>query len=75
MAKSPAPNLPLRMRTGQAAQYCGLSRRFLSQLTASGNVACFRLGPRAVVYDRADLDAFMATFRIDPATGETEVGQ
>lgn len=72
----PAPSWPPRMKTGKAAAYAGISRRFLAQLTAQGRVPFYRLGPRCVLYARADLDAFLAGHRIDPAavTGGVDHG-
>lgn len=65
---APRPEFyPPRMKTGKAARYMGLSRRYLAQLTADGRVPFIRLGPRCVLYERLDLDAFLADHRIDPA--------
>ena len=57
---------PPRQKTGQAARYLGISRRYLAQLTTQGRVPFYRLGPRCVLYAREDLDAFLAAARIDP---------
>jgi excisionase family DNA binding protein len=56
---------PPRQKTGQAARYLGISRRYLAQLTTQGRVPFYRLGPRCTVYARADLDQFLADHRID----------
>ena len=58
---------PPRMKTGRAARYAGISRRYLAQLAAAGRVPFYRLGPRCVLFARSDLDAFLADHRIGPA--------
>lgn len=58
---------PPRQKTGQAARYLGISRRYLAQLTAAGRVPFYRLGPRCVLYAREDLDNFLIATRVDPA--------
>ena len=77
MTAATAPNparpeyYPPRQKTGQAARYLGISRRYLSQMTAQGRLPFIRLGPRCVLYDRGDLDAFLAASRVDPAAVST----
>ena len=66
-ATQPREYFPPRMKTGRAARYAGVSRRYLAQLAAAGRVPFYRLGPRCVLFARSDLDAFLADHRIDPA--------
>ncbi len=70
-AATRAEYYPPRQKTGQAARYLGISRRYLAQLTAQGRVPFYRLGPRCTIYAREDLDAFLAGARIDPAAVTT----
>jgi excisionase family DNA binding protein len=70
-AATRAEYFPPRQKTGQAAKYIGVSRRYLAQMTAQGRLPFIRLGPRCVLYERTDLDAFLAGARIDPATVTT----
>ena len=70
-AATRAEYYPPRQKTGQAARYLGVSRRYLAQMTAQGRLPFIRLGPRCVLYERTDLDAFLAGARIDPATVTT----
>ncbi|TAH33665.1 MAG: DNA-binding protein [Alphaproteobacteria bacterium] len=50
-----------KLRTEEAAQYLGLSASFLRQLRCKKNKGpkFYRIGRRAVVYDKADLDSWM----------------
>jgi len=56
-------NTPPRLRTPQAAQYIGLSGRTLEKWRRSADGPIFYKLGRAVVYDRADLDAFITKNR------------
>lgn len=57
------------MSQREAAEYLGLSTRFISRETAAGNLAVIRVGEgKAVKYDRADLDAYMLKRRQEPPT-------
>lgn len=48
----------------EAADYLGLSARFLSRETAAGELPVIRVGEgKALKYDRVDLDAYMAKRR------------
>lgn len=53
----------LRFRTAEAASYCGLSPRTLEKLRLTGDGPPFLKLGRAVVYDRADLDAWLNSRR------------
>jgi predicted DNA-binding transcriptional regulator AlpA len=48
------------MRTPEAARYIAISKSRLSQLRMTGEGQPFiKIGPRAVAYRRADLDAWL----------------
>lgn len=53
------------LRTGEAAQYCGLSPRTLEKFRLTGDGPPFirPLGRRFVVYDLTDLDDWMSSGR------------
>lgn len=54
-------NNNMKMRTQMAATYLGVAASTLNKLRCSGGGPRFaKLGPRLVVYDRADLDAWVA---------------
>lgn len=53
-----------RLRTALAAEYCGLSpRTFEKYRVIGGGPPFIRLGRRAIAYDTADLDSWMASQR------------
>ncbi|MEM7170433.1 MAG: helix-turn-helix domain-containing protein [Pseudomonadota bacterium] len=54
---------PLRMRTIQAAEYTGLSPRTFEKLRLSGDGPIYAKIGRAVIYERADLDAWLAAHK------------
>lgn len=58
----PSP-CPTRMRTPQAAEYCGLSGRTFEKLRLTGGGPQFIKIGRAVIYDQADLDTWMDRHR------------
>jgi predicted DNA-binding transcriptional regulator AlpA len=48
------------MRTPEAAQYCGLTAAMLEKLRSlGGGPFYYKVGPKRVMYDRADLDAWI----------------
>ena len=51
--------LPSRMRTPEAARYCGLAARTFEKLRLTGGGPQYIKIGRAVIYDRADLDAWL----------------
>jgi len=55
---------PPYLREGHAASYLSVSPRYLRKLVALGRVPIFRLGRRAVLFRRADLDAAVARCRV-----------
>ena len=57
------PVRPAFLRPKVAAQYVGLSRRHLHNLTTRGLFPVHRLGKRCLVYAIADLEAGMARLR------------
>ena len=54
---------PYRVRTTDAAAYCGLSRRTLEKLRLTGGGPGFLKIGRAVVYSTDDLDAWLSAHR------------
>lgn len=54
---------PAFLRAEEAARFLGISRRYLSKLTAVRLLPVHRLGRRCARYSREDLLAAMATFR------------
>ena len=62
MSSEPIPTAHLR--TDQAASYCGCSASHLEKLRVSGGgPAYLKPSPRFVVYDTADLDAWLQAGR------------
>ncbi len=51
--------LPSRMRTPEAARYCGLAARSFEKFRLTGGGPRYIKIGRAVIYDRADLDAWL----------------
>jgi predicted DNA-binding transcriptional regulator AlpA len=51
------------MRTREAASYCGLAHRTLEKLRLTGEGPAYLKIGRAVVYDRHDLDQWLAAKR------------
>jgi predicted DNA-binding transcriptional regulator AlpA len=47
------------LKAGAAAEYMGISRRHLSDLSSHGTIPYMRLGARLFVYDITDLDHFL----------------
>ncbi len=54
---------PEYLRPPQAARFLGISRRYLSHLTAIRAVPVHRIGPRCVRYRRVELIEAMNNFR------------
>jgi len=52
------------MKAGQAAEYMGISRRHLHDLSQEGRIPYIKLGARSIVYDIADLDKFLDACKI-----------
>lgn len=50
-----------------AAHYLSRSRSWLDKLKQSGGIPYYRVTARSVLFRRSDLDAFMASFRVDPS--------
>lgn len=53
-----------RMKAKAASQYLGIGTRFLHDLSKQGRIPYYKISNRCLVYDVADLDAFMADCRI-----------
>ncbi len=54
----------LRIRPRQAAPYLGISVRTLNDYAAKGLIPYYKLSARCVVYDLADLDAFLESRKV-----------
>ena len=55
---------PQKLRTGQAARYCGLAGRTLEKYRyVGGGPPYFKVSPRLVIYDTRDLDQWLASRR------------
>ena len=46
-------------KTGAAADYLGLSRRYLHELTSQGRIPFSRIGRRTMLFRKDDLDGFV----------------
>ena len=57
-----------KLRPPEAAKYLGLAESTLAKLRMGRDGPAFHKLGRAVVYDRADLDAWLAAHRVE--TGE-----
>lgn len=56
---------PRALKAGAAAEYIGCSRRTLTDLSSQGRIPYAKIGPRLLVYDIADLDAFLDECRVE----------
>lgn len=63
---------PRAVKAAEAAALLGISRRFLSQLTKEGQIACHRYGPRTVAYELTEIERFKEATRIDTETDKKE---
>ena len=55
---------PRCLKAGRAAEYLGISRRFLNDLTFLGRLSAHKFGPRCFVYEVAELDRFFDECKI-----------
>ena len=55
------------LRESAAAAYISMSPRYLRKLVQIGMLPAFKLGKRAVLFRRTDLDAMMESCRIGKA--------
>ncbi|MCF8131344.1 MAG: helix-turn-helix domain-containing protein [Deltaproteobacteria bacterium] len=55
---------PRALKAGKAAEYVGISRRYLHDLTQQGRIPVHKIGPRCYVYDLTDLDSFLDACKI-----------
>lgn len=65
---------PGYLRARGAARYAAHSERGLRLLVKRGRLPCYKLGARCVLYRIADLDAYIARFRIGPSVGAEKGG-
>ena len=54
----------LRMKCGEAAEYLGISPRYIRNLSAEGIIPYYRISSRCHIYDKADLDQFLTECRV-----------
>lgn len=50
---------PRCLKAGKAAEYLGISRRYLHDLTQQGRLSYHKIGTRCFTYDIAELDRFL----------------
>lgn len=50
---------PRAIKAGEAAEYIGVSRRTLNDLTNAGRIPCCKISSRLFCYDVKDLDRFL----------------
>lgn len=50
---------PRALKAGKAAEYLGISRRFLHDLIKSGRIPYSKISSRTLVFSVEDLDAFL----------------
>lgn len=63
-----------KLRAPQAASYIGLSASTLAKMRLRGDGPMYsKAGPRIVIYDRADLDAWLLSQR-RRSTSDTAIG-
>lgn len=56
-----APTIKTKLRAPEAAAYVGLSASTLAKMRLRGDGPFYsKAGPRVVIYDRADLDAWLS---------------
>lgn len=63
------------MRVPQAADYVGLSKSALDKFRCYGGGPVYAKLGTAIVYQAADLDAWVAARRIEPANDNRPVGR
>ena len=63
--KTAPPPKALRLTPHQAAEYTGLSLRTLKRYRLDRRLPYYRVGHSTVVFDVRDLDAFLATNRVE----------
>jgi hypothetical protein len=64
---------PRRLRRRSAAEYLGVTPGFLEKAAVTGNGPPYlRISAKLVLYDRADLDAWLASKRVQ-STAEARV--
>ena len=58
--------VPPRLSQLQAERYLGCTPELLKRLRQARKVKCYRLGHRSISYDRASLDAYLASVCCEP---------
>ena len=66
-------NYPRRLRTSEAAAYCGLAKSTFDKLRLTGEGAIFIKLGRTVVYDTRDLDDWLASRRQHSTSQNTSI--
>ena len=55
---------PRCLKAGQSADYLGISRRYLHDLTQQGRIPYHKIGTRCFCYSIAELDRFLDEFKV-----------
>ena len=55
------------MKPERAARYLGVSRRYITILMDRGDLPYSRLGPKCILFSRADIDDLVKRHRVDPS--------
>jgi hypothetical protein len=58
---------PRALKAGRSAEYLGISRRYLHDLSKQGRIPYSKISARTLVYDIADLDTFLEGCKIGEA--------
>jgi excisionase family DNA binding protein len=61
-----APTANMRIGSGAAAQYLGITLRELKEIRRRRRLAFYRIGHRTVSFSVADLNKFLASCRVAP---------
>jgi excisionase family DNA binding protein len=58
------------INAGDAAAYLGITRDSLHVMRSRGDlpIPYYRVGRRRIMFDRADLDAYLSARRVEPAS-------
>jgi len=65
MKKSPQKTVKNRcLKASAAAEYIGISRRYLHDLSSQGRIPYHKIGTRCFVYQTAALDSFLESCKI-----------
>ena len=61
---------PRALKAGQAAEYLGISRRYLHDLTQQGRIPYHKIGTRCFCFSCTDLDHFLDACKIGGEVSE-----